>query len=171
MKPWGTLALLILGGVVLIPAALVERAYVLSGLAAALTVAGVVLLRNRPASRWSDVLLIADSAVATFAVMSGVYPLFPILALSLQLGAWNAGHRFGHLETAVAHRDAVARMSARILLASLIPSLAVAGIVMVFLCVRVPMTFALGLGLSLSVMMLLALFVRFAWAARRDRDA
>ncbi len=171
MKPWATLALLALAGLVFIPAALVERAYILSGLAAALAVGGIVLLRVRPSSRWSDVLLIAESAVATFAVMSGIYPLFPILALSLQLGAWNAGHRWAHLETAVADRDAVAHTSTRVLLASLIPSLAVAGIVTIFLSVRIPLTFAFGLGLSLSVMLLLALFVRFAWAARRDRDA
>jgi hypothetical protein len=151
--------------------ALIEGMYILTGAACALMIAGVALLRRRPASRWSDILLIAESIVAMFVVLSGAHPTFGILAFSLQLGAWNIGHRFGHLETAAADRDAIARVSLRLLLFSLLSSLVVSVIVTVFLYVRMPMTFTIGLGLALCVLLLLVLFVRFAWSARRDRDA
>jgi len=164
-------ALLVLAGLALIPPALIEQEYVLSGIALALTVIGSVLLRRLPTSRWSDLLLIVEGVVAVLAMMTGLHPFFPVFAFALQLAAWNLGHRLGHLESAVADRRAMARTALRLLSISVLASLVVVAIATAFLYVKLPMTFGIGLGLSLCVLLLLAVFVRFTQSAHRDDDA
>jgi uncharacterized BrkB/YihY/UPF0761 family membrane protein len=105
--------------------------------------------------------------MASFALFLGVHTLFAVIALTLYIYAWNAANRFGHLDRSPVEASAKKRFIFRLLVLSFIPSFGIGLLVTAFLYVRVPMTFGLGLGLSLGTLLTVALFVRFANAARK----
>ncbi len=164
---WITAILSAVATVLLILPALFQGSYGYALAVAVVSAAGVVLLRARPQSRWSDLLLMATCAIAALALLLGIHTLFAVVALALHIYAWNAGNRFGHLDRAPVKDSAKQRFVLRQLVLSFIPSLGVGLLVTAFLYVRLPMTFGLGLGLSLGVLLTVALFVGFANAARK----
>ena len=169
MKPVTT-TLWVTAAVLLMAPALVQGMVSYALTVAVLSAAAVVLLRVAPHSLSSDVLLIAASAIVGFAVFLGLYPLFPIVALSLILHAWNTGHRFGSLERSPIEADAKRRFVLQQLALALISSWAVGLLLTAFLYVRIPLAFGLGLGLATTAFLAVALFIGFAHAARNGDE-
>ena len=167
---WITAILATVAAVLLILPALLLGSYWYALAVAVVSAAGVVLLRGMPQSKWSDILLIATSAMAAFALVLGIHPLFAVVALALYIYMWNAGHRFGHFDRAPVEGNAKRRFITEILVLSLIPSFGIGLLLVAFLYVRVPMTFGLGLGLSSAALMTVALFVGVAHAVRKREE-
>lgn len=167
---WVTAILLAVAALLLILPALLLGSYWYALAAASISTAGIVLLRATPQSKWSDLLLIAASAMAVFALFLGIHPLFAVVAITLFVYAWNAGHRFGHFDRSPVEDRAKLRFILRLLALSLIPSLGIGLLSTAFLYVRFPLTFGIGLGLSAAVFLTIALFIGFARAARQDKN-
>ena len=167
---WITAILATVAAVLLILPALLLGAYWYALAVAVVSAAGVVLLRGMPQSNWSDILLIATSAMAALALVLGIHPLFAVVALALYIYMWNAGHRFGHFDRAPVEGNAKRRFITEILVLSLIPSFGIGLLLAAFLYVRVPMTFGLGLGLSSAALMTVGLFVGVAHAVRKREE-
>ncbi len=164
---WITAILSTAAAVLLILPALLLGSYGYALVVAGVSAAGVVLLHRMPQSKWSDMLLMATCAMASFALFLRIHTLFAVIALALYIYAWNAANRFGHLDRSPVEASAKKRFVRRLLVLSFIPSFGIGLLVTAFLYVRVPMTFGLGLGLSLGTLLTVALFVKLANAARR----
>jgi len=167
---WVTAILLAVAALLLILPALLLGSYWYAMAAAAVSAGGIVLLRTAPQSKWSDLLLITASAMAVFALFLGIHPLFAVVAITLFVYAWNAGHRFGHFDRSPVEDRAKLRFILRLLALSLIPSFGIGFLLTAFLYVRFPLTFGIGLGLSTAVFLAIALFIGFARAARQDNN-
>ena len=167
---WVTAILLAVAASLLILPALLLGSYWYALTVAVISAAGVVLLRTVPQSKWSDLLLVATSVMAAFALFLGIHPLFAVVAVTLFIYAWNAGLRFGHFDRSPVEDRAKQRFILQALAFSLVPSLAVALVLSAFLYVRVPLSFGTGLGLSAAVFLVIALFIGFARAARQQED-
>ena len=167
---WVTAILLAVAASLLILPALLLGSYGYALAVAVVSGAGVVLLRTVPQSKWSNLLLIATSLMAAFALFLGVHPLFAVVAITLFIYAWNAGHRFGHFDRSPVDNRAKQRFILQTLAFSLVPSLALALVLSGFLYVRIPLSFGTGLGLSAAAFLVIALFIGFARAARRQQD-
>ena len=167
---WATTILLAVAASLLILPALLLGSYWYALAVAGVSAAGVVLLRTAPQSKWSDLLLIVTSVMAAFALFLGIHPLFAVVAITLFIYAWNAGHRFGHFDRSPVEGSAKQRFILQTLAFSLAPSLGVALVLSFFLYVRFPLSFGTGLGLSGAVFLVIALFIGFARAAHRQED-
>jgi len=167
---WVTTILLTVAASLLILPALLVGSYLYAMAVAVVSGAGVVLLRTVPQSKWADLLLLATSLMAAFALFLGVHPVFAVVAITLFIYAWNAGHRFGHFDRSPVEDRAKQRFILQTLVFSLVPSLGIALVLSGFLYVRVPLSFGTGLGLSAAVFLVIALFIGFARAARRQED-
>jgi len=165
-----TAILMAIAASLLILPALLLGSYWYAVVVAAVSATGAVLLRTAPQSKWSDLLLIATSTMATLAFLIGIHPLFAAAAIMLFIYAWNAGHRFGHFDRSPVEDRAEFRFIVRTLAFSLVPSLGMAFVLSAFLYVRFPLTFGLGLGLSVAVFLVISLFIGFARAARKQED-
>lgn len=128
--------------------------------------AAILVLRDWPNTKWSDIALAAMSVIAIFALFVGLHPLFPVISLMLSVYAWNAGHRFGHLDHAQVEEEAKRRFIAQVLTFSLIPPVVMGLFLTAFLYVRFSIPFGLGLGLSSAALLSVAVFMGFARAAR-----
>ncbi|MEE8593511.1 MAG: hypothetical protein V3T03_05240 [Candidatus Bipolaricaulota bacterium] len=169
MKSVTTIILAVAAALLILPALLLgSYGYALA--VAVVSAAGVVLLRTSPQSKWSDLLLIAVSVMTTFSLFLGIHPLFAIVAVTLFIYAWNAGHRFGHFDRSPVEATAKQRFILQTLAFSLAPSLAVALVLSAFLYVRFPLPFGTGIGLSAAVFLVIALFTGLARAARQGED-
>lgn len=167
---WVTGTLVAVAAMLLILPALLLGSYGYALAVAAVSASGAVLLRNAPQSKWSDLLLIATSVIATIALFLGIHPLFAVVALALFVYTWNAGHRFGHLDRSPVKDSAKRRFILQMLAFSLIPSFGIGLLLTAFLYVRFPMTFGLGLGLSTAVFLVIAVFIGFARTAQQHED-
>ena len=167
---WITGILLAVAALLLILPSMLLGSYWYALAVAIVAVSGAALLRSLPQSNLSNLLLIANSAMATAALFLGVHPLFAIVAIALFVYAWNAGHRFGHLDRAPVEESAKQRFIVQILVFSLIPSFGVGLLLTVFLYVQFPMSFGLGLALSTAVFLAIALFIGFTRIAQRQED-
>jgi len=155
-----TAAILLLLPALVIGSALYALAVVIVGGAA------IRVVRDWPNTNWSDMALAAMSVIAIFALFIGIHPLFPVISLMLSIYAWNAGHRFGHLEHAQVEEEAKRRFVTQVLAFSLIPPVVMGLFLTAFLYVRFSMPFGLGLGLSSAALLSVAVFMGFARAAR-----
>ena len=156
---WVTTILLAVPAALLILPALLLGSYWYALAVAGVSAAGVVLLRTAPQSKWSDLLLIVTSVMAASALFLGIHPLFAVLAITLFIYAWNAGHRFGHFDRSPVEGSAKQRFILQTLAFSLAPSLGVALVLSAFLYVRFPLSFGTGIGLSGAVFLVIALFI------------
>ena len=163
---WITHILLTVAALVLIPPALFAGSYYY--VLAVIVVAGAVIfvLRDWPHTKWADMSLGAMSIVASFALFLGIHPLFPAISLMLSVYAWNAGHRFWHLEHAQVEEEAKRQFIIRILVSSLIPPFVMGLFLSAFLYVRFSMPFGLGLALSSAALLSVAVFMGVVRAAR-----
>jgi hypothetical protein len=167
---WITMPLIAVAGLMLLLPSLFHGAYGYAGGIAALSIAAALVLWRFPQSRASDLLLVIESATVAASALVGLHTLFAVIALTLYLFAWNAGHRYGHLDRATVDPQAKASFAAGTLLRSILPAVVVGLVVSAFLFVRMPMSFGRGLGISLSVLLLIAVFVGVARTTRKDEE-
>ncbi len=167
---WITAILSTIAAVLLILPALFLGSYWYALAVAVVSSAGILLLREMPQSKFSDMLLIATSAMTAFALLLGIHAVFAVMALTLYICIWNAGHRFGHLDRVPVEDSAKRRFNIEILIRSLMSTVGIGLLLSGFLYVRVPMTFGLGLGLSSAVLITIALLVALARAARKREE-
>ena len=165
-----TAILLAVAASLLILPALLLGSYGYALAVAVVSGAGVSLLRTAPQSKWSDLLLIAVSVMAAFALFLGIHPLFAVVAITLFIYAWNAGLRFGHFDRSPVEDRAKQQFTLQMLAVALVPSLAVALVLSASLYLRIRLSFGTGIGLSVAVFLTIALFIGFARAARRKED-
>jgi hypothetical protein len=167
---WITYILLSIAALLLILPALLIGSYLYVLAVIVVVGAAILVLRDWPTSKWSDIALAATSAIAVLALFLGIHPLFPVISLMLSVYAWNAGHRFGHLEHAQVDDEAKRQLVIQILIFSLIPPLVMGLFLTAFLYVRFSLPFGLGLGLSSAALLSVAAFMGFARAARNRED-
>ena len=167
---WITTILLTAAAFLLILPALLIGAFLYALVVVAVAGGAILVLRQWPNSKPSDIPLIALSITAVFALFLGIHPLFPVLSLMLSVYGWNAGNRFGHLDRAHVEEGAKRQFVIQILIRSIIPSFAVGLFLTAFLYVRFSMPFGLGLALSAAALLSAALFMGFARAARKRED-
>jgi len=163
---WITHILFATAALVLIPPALFAGSYYYALAIIAVTGSATLVLRDRPRSKWADLSLGGMSGIAVFALFLGIHPLFPAISLMLSVYAWNAEHRFGHLEQAHAKEEAKRQFIVQILVSSLIPPFVMGLFLSAFLYVRLSMPFGLGLGLSSAALLSVAIFMGVVRAAR-----
>jgi len=163
---WITYTLLATAALLLVVPALSIGSYLFALSTIVVTAAGILVLRQFPHSKSADIVLIALSILSAFALFIGIHPVFPAISLMLSVYAWNAGHRFGHLERAQAEQESKRQFVIQILTLSFIPSVVMSLFLTAFLYIRFSMSFGLGLGLSLAALLSIVVFVRFAHAAR-----
>ncbi len=144
---------------------------VMYGLAVAVicTVAGFVL-NAWPGARYSDIALIVLSCIAVSSLFLGIHPLYPALAVLLMVYAWNAAHRFGHLDRAAVDPMAKRQFAIQVLTLSIIPSVTMGLFMIIFLYVRFSLPFGLGLGLSIAALLSIAAFMGLVRAGQRNDD-
>jgi len=167
---WIPSSLLAVAALLLILPAILVGSTMYAIAVAVVSAAGVALLRSLPSSKWAHVLLIINSAMATFALFLGIHPVFPVIALTLMLYAWNAGQRFGHLDAAPTEEAAKRQFILQTLSLSLIPAVAIGLLVSAFLYVRLSLSFSGGMALSVAVLLVLALWLGVARMARNHHD-
>ena len=163
---WITHTLLAVAALVLIPPALFAGSYYYVLAVIVVTGAAIFVLRDWPHTKWADISLGAMSIVVSFALFLGIHPLFPTISLMLSVYAWNAAHRFEHLEHAQAEEEAKRQFIIQILISSLIPPFVMGLFLSAFLYVRFSMPFGLGLGLSSAALLSVAVFMGVVRAAR-----
>jgi hypothetical protein len=84
--------------------------------------------------------------------------------------AWNAAHRFGHLDRAAVAPLAKRRFAIQVLAVSIIPSVAMGSFMIIFLYVRFSLPFGLGLGLSIAALLSIAAFMGLVRVGQRGDD-
>ena len=167
---WITTILLAAAAFLLILPALLIGSFLYALVVIAVAGGAILVLRQWPNSKPSDIPLIALSVLAVLALFLGIHPLFPVISLMLSVYAWNTGNRFGHLDDAHVEEQAKRQFVIQILAVSVVPSFAVGLFLTIFLYVRFSMPFGLGLALSSVALFSVALFMIFARAARGRED-
>lgn len=163
---WIAYVLSSLGAILLVLPALALGTYGYALVVVAVAGATSYVLRSWPNSKWSDICLAAFAIIAVFALFLGIHPLFPTISLMFAMYAWNAGHRFGHLERAQVSETATRQFVAQTLVFALIPAMVVGLFLTAFLYVRFSIPFGLGLALSSIALVSGAAFMVIAHRAR-----
>jgi len=167
---WIAYILFSIAAVLLTLPAMVIGAYWYGLAVMAIAGAAIYVLRTWPNSKWSDISLAAATTIAVFALFLGIHPLFPAISLMLSIYAWNAGHRFGHLERAHVDETAKRQFIAQTVVFSLIPAAIIGLFLTAFLYVRLSMPFGLGLGLSSAALVSVAIFMVVTRIARNREE-
>ncbi|MBU1049802.1 hypothetical protein KKG90_07255 [Candidatus Bipolaricaulota bacterium] len=134
------------------------------------TAAAFFVMHKWPHSKSSNVSLIVLALLSVAALFIGIHPLFPVISLMLAIYAWNAAHRFGHLDHARVEEEAKRQFVIHVLTFSFLPSLAIGLFLIAFLYVRVSLPFGLALGLSIAALLSVALFMGVVRIARNRED-